>query len=54
MRVPLAMCGECERLVYEDEGSISEFYLGKFGLCRECMEVLMEKDYKEMEYAKSV
>ena len=50
-RIPLARCGECDRMVYEDEGSISEYYLGKFGLCRECMEELMEDDYREMDKA---
>jgi hypothetical protein len=48
-RLKLEECSDCGRDVFEDEGKISEYYLGKFGLCRECAEKIMERDYVEME-----
>ena len=48
-KIILGRCQECDRIVWEDEGKVSQWYMEKVGRCRQCMEAQMEVDFKEME-----
>ena len=45
----LGRCSSCDRIVWEDEGKVSQWYMSKLGRCRQCMEEQMEIDLKEIE-----
>jgi hypothetical protein len=45
----LARCSECDRPVYDSEGAISEHLLDVLGICRDCAENIMAKDFTEIQ-----
>jgi hypothetical protein len=45
----LGRCENCDRIVWEDEGKVSQWYMSQLGRCRQCMEAQQERDMKELE-----